>query len=123
LGSLVIPALALRNRVSPTIEDTATLVAVIVLGLLWTRARLGRTFDSDLVARGVWIAVAILIVTTVWGVLSLGREGAAPLRSLVAPVDLSSQSWIALVLTFLYGAALSLPAIGGGEALARTAHE
>src|SRR5262249_3018357 len=32
LASLVIPVLAIRNRVSPTIEDTATLVAVILIG-------------------------------------------------------------------------------------------
>ena len=107
-------------------EDLATLVAVGVIGLLWLRARIGRDIGRDTMARAVWIGVGILVLTMVWGVITLARGGTGALRSRVAPsvgrdhgVAARSMSCSAYVLGF----ALTLTVIGGGEALARAAHE
>jgi len=58
-GALV-PAISGRLRGSVTAEDIATLLAVILIGLLWTRARVGLTWRRDTIATGIWIAVGIL---------------------------------------------------------------
>ena len=54
-------------------EDFATIVAVSLIGLLWLRARIGLDLTPDRIARGVWIAVGILTLMTVWGVVTLLR--------------------------------------------------
>ena len=54
-------------------EDFATIVAVLLVGLLWLRARIGLDLTSDRIARGVWIAVGILTLVTIWGLVSLTR--------------------------------------------------
>lgn len=105
--------------------DLYTLVAAIALALLWIRARLGVEFHSDMVARGIWTGVVILIVLTVWGLWS-AFHGGARVALVDAPVPVvATTGHLALdrVLSWLAAFALALPAIGGGDALARTAHE
>ena len=51
-------------------EELAGPVAVVVLGALWLRARMGLDLPSDMVARGVWVAVAGLATIVVWGALT-----------------------------------------------------
>jgi len=123
-GALV-PAISGRLRGSVTAEEIATLLAVILIGLLWTRARVGLTWRRDTIATGIWIAVGILFVASIWALLSLGHD-AAPGRVLLAPPPLVRWTpWPALdaVLLFFFGLGLALPAIGGGDALSRAAHE
>ncbi len=106
-------------------EDFASIVAVSLVGLLWLRARIGMDLTSDRIARGVWIAVGILTVVTVWGVITLVR-GPMPLGLLASPPSQSPVTgWHVLdaVLVYLFGFALALPTIGGGDAVARAAHE
>ena len=105
-------------------EDFATVLAVGVIGLLWIRARIGRDLRPDTIARGVWIGVAILLLTTVAGVVSAVRSD-APLGLLTsAPVPVTTLRWyLDIAVTCLVGLALALPTIGGGEALAQAAHE
>src|SRR5215471_9897584 len=49
-----------------TTDDMATTIAVILIGLLWIRARLGMELRSDQMARGVWIGVGVLAFMTGW---------------------------------------------------------
>src|SRR5690349_12509351 len=52
-----------------TTDDMATTIAVILIGLLWIRARLGLEVTSDRMAKGIWIAVGVLLSVTVWGIV------------------------------------------------------
>ena len=69
-------------------EDFATMLAVVMVGLLWIRARVGLDLRSDTIARGVWIGVGVLVLTALWSVVSAVRTAPplAPLVSLPAPV-------------------------------------
>jgi magnesium transporter len=105
-------------------EDLATVVAVAVIGLLWLPIRIGRAISRDTLARAVWIGVAILLVTIAWGVASVAR-GIAFSTLAVPPPAPAITPWAPLdmALAILLGFALTLPVLGGGEALARAAHE
>jgi magnesium transporter len=106
-------------------EDLATPLAVGAIGVLWLRIRVGRGLARDQMARGLWIGVAILVLTILWGLIALAASGVAP-SSLIAPVpvvDITSWRPADIVLAFVLGFALTLPMIGGGDALSRAAHE
>jgi magnesium transporter len=106
-------------------EDLATIAAVGLLGLMWLPTRIGRGITRDLVARAVWIGVAILVTAVVWGTITVARRE-IPLSSLVvAPPFPAITGWTALdaLLAIVFGFALTLPVIGSGEVLARAAHE
>jgi magnesium transporter len=105
-------------------EDFATMLAVVIVGLLWIRARVGLDLRSDTIARGVWIGVGVLVVTVVWSLAS-AIQAAAPLGVLVSlPAPAPTLRWyLDAGLTCLLGLCLTLPTIGGGEALAQAAHE
>jgi magnesium transporter len=123
-GALV-PAIRGRLTGSVTPEDIATLLAVMLIGLLWTRARVGLVWARDTMATGIWIGVGILFVASIWALLSLGR-GAAPGSVLLAPPPMIRWTpWPAIdtALLFFFGLGLALPAIGGGDAVSRAAHE
>jgi len=124
-------ALVLAPRLRGTVagavagQELATVIGIAVVGLLWMRARIGLSWPRDVVARGVWIAVAILIALAVWATVSL-RHATVPTAALLQPplpprwtplpvLDGVIFWWSALILT--------LQAIGGGDALSRVAHE
>ena len=105
-------------------EDLATLIAIAVIALLWLPTRIGRDVGRDALARGVWIGVAILLVTIAWGVATAARG--VVFSSLAVPPPVAAITpWAPLdmALAILLGFALTLPVLGGGEALARAAHE
>jgi magnesium transporter len=103
-------------------EDLASLIAIAAIGWLWLRARIGRVTNRDAIAQWAWVGVTVLAVLIIWGLVTLllGRpEGAA----LGLPLLPSGVSWPDTALSLVLGLGLALPAVGGGEALARTAHE
>ena len=105
-------------------EDLATLIAIAVIALLWLPTRIGRDVGRDALARAVWIGVAILLVTIAWGVATAARG--VVFSSLAVPPPVAAITpWAPLdmALAILLGFALTLPVLGGGEALARAAHE
>jgi magnesium transporter len=106
-------------------EDLATLGAVGVLGLLWLPTRIGRGIRRDSMARAIWIGVAVLLVTMVWGAISLARRDVVLSSLATAPRVPAITGWVPLdaVLGVLVGFALMLPVLGGGEVLSRGAHE
>ncbi|HET9369397.1 MAG TPA: CBS domain-containing protein, partial [Vicinamibacterales bacterium] len=107
-------------------EDLSTLLAVITIGVIWIGARLGRAVNRELMARGIWIGVGILIVPIVWGLITwargLGRP-AAVLLSLPPPTSMTPWSSINVAISVLVGLGIALAAVGSGEALMRVAHE
>jgi magnesium transporter len=124
-------ALVLAPRLRGTVagavagQELATVIGVAIVGLLWMRARIGLSWPRDLVARGVWVAVAVLIALAAWAAASL-RHAPVPAAALLQPplplpwtplplLDGVIFWWSALILT--------LQAIGGGDALSRVAHD
>jgi magnesium transporter len=104
-------------------EDLATLVAAIAVGLLWIRTRIGRDIGRDAMARAVWIGVGILVITIAWGFIALVRAGTAVYTA--SPPSFAMTGWrsVDTVLACLLGFGLTLSVVGGGESLARAAHE
>ena len=122
----VVMAIAgLRFEGSVSAEDLATLVAVAMIGWLWLRARIGRDIDSDFWARAVWIGIGILVLTMIVGVVTLARGSAASVTVLSVPPssNVTFRWFLDAALVYVLGFAQALPSVGGGEALARAAHE
>ncbi|HEV8395609.1 MAG TPA: magnesium transporter [Vicinamibacterales bacterium] len=124
-------ALVLAPRLRGTVagavagQELATVIGVAIIGLLWMRSRIGLSWPRDAAARGVWVAVAVLIALAVWAAASL-RHATVPAAALLQPplpprwtplpvLDGVIFWWSALVLT--------LQAIGGGDALSRVAYD
>ena len=105
-------------------EDLATLIAMGALGVLWLQTRLGREIGRNALARASWIGVGIVFVTIVWALVTLARHGAVS-SSLVLPAPVARTGWLAAdtALAWLLGLALTLPVVGGGEALSHAAPE
>jgi magnesium transporter len=124
-----------------TTDDMATTIAVILIGLLWIRARLGMEVRSDQMAKGIWIGIGVLASMTIWGIVTVlrqadqaGQVGQLGLTGspLVVPLPLPpvfptnpplDQTGFNVIWPCLLGLAIALPAIGGGDVLARGAHE
>src|SRR5262245_46853944 len=124
-------ALVLAPRLRGTVagdvagQELSTVIGLAIIGLLWMRTRIGLGWPRDLVARGVWVAVAILIALAGFAVASL-RHAAVPATALLQapamphwtplrPLNAVVFWWSALILT--------LQAIGGGDALSRVAYD
>src|SRR5215203_4048109 len=95
-----------------TSEEVAGVLAVVLLGVLWLRARMGQTLQSRLIARGVWVGVGILTAIVVWGVLTFVRHS-IPLDAFVpaAAPALRIFGWWApdAALTVLVTLAIAVP--------------
>jgi magnesium transporter len=77
-------------------------------------------------ARGVWIGVGILVLAMLWGVATVAGGRAASIAVLASPppsVVLTGWPLLDAALTCILGLALTLPVLGGGDALSRAAHE
>jgi len=104
-----------------TTDDMATTIAVILIGLLWARARLGLEVTSDRMAKGIWIGVGVLATMTVWGIVTVSKS---PLQLAFLPTyPPLRESGPSMIWPILLGLAIALPTIGGGDVLARSAHE
>jgi magnesium transporter len=123
VAAMAIGGWRLSGRIRP--EDLATLIAIGAMGVLWLRARIGREIGRDLLTRAVWTGVAVLIVLIVWGAFTLiGRGG--PFGALVSPPGYSVVTgWrpVDALLWAFVGFGLTIPVIGGGEALAHAAQD
>ena len=109
-----------------TTEEVATTLAVAVLGVLWLRIRLGRTLAPGVIGRSVWLALGGLAVVAGWAVASMTHLGTARvIEALVVPLPRIDTPWDVVrgVVFTLVAVGVVLPAIGGGEALTRLAHE
>jgi len=107
-------------------EDLATVLAAAVMAVLWIHARVGRDLRRETLAQGVWIGVGLLTAAIVWGVVTVAHQGSTPLSALASPPRplVGTRWWLFdLVVTCTLGVALTLPVIGGGDALARAAHQ
>ena len=106
-------------------EDLAMPIAIVAIGLLWLPARIGRDVGRDPMARGVWVGVGVVMLAIIWGAITIAARRVS-LSPLMAPPPIPSfTGWAAVdaALALVLGFALTLPVVGGGEALSRAAHE
>lgn len=122
-GSVFTDSIPSRDTSRSLVDGPAAVHVGAEGGGTGDRAAGCRTRDG--LARGVWIAVAILLVLILWSVINLARGDVtlSPLKA--APYFPSILGWpsIDAVLAILIGFALALPVAGGNEVLVRGAHE
>ena len=116
-ASLVVTREALAFAGGLATEEFTVVLAIVLVGLLWIRARIGFDLDSDAIARGIWVGVVILAVVAVWGTISLVREKPLLEQLITLPVGPGS------IRTYLLALAFTLPIVGGGDVLAHSAYE
>jgi magnesium transporter len=107
---------------SITVEELAALAGAMLIGVLWIRARLGRDLDTTWIARSVWIGVALLAVVAVWGLATVWRATGLPGPLPPWPAS-GGATGAGAAVPYLFGLALALSAVGGGDVLSRAAHE
>src|SRR5215470_1550364 len=108
-----------------TIQELVTVGAIVLIGLLWTRARLGLPLPSTAAAKAVWVSVLLVLTLIVFAIATVVRQRIPILELSLAPLqkELTTPSSVTEVLRLLAGFALALPALGGGGTLARAANE
>ena len=77
-----IAGLRLTGHARP--EDVATVVAALLIGFVWIRARQGLDFASDRIAQGIWIGVAVVGAV-------IGLAAFASVRGNVPPLEWASR--------------------------------
>jgi magnesium transporter len=119
----------LRNAAA---ADLSTLVALVLLGWLWLRARSGHLLAPADRARHVWLAVGILALLLIWaGATAIARSawpaGPSPIPGMPEGAGgdwraaLASAGWIVVATLAALGRAA--PAIGVADSLPRVVHE
>jgi magnesium transporter len=102
-----------------SLQDVATGLGGIALGVVWIRSRFRRGLAPDAIARGVWTALGVLAVIAAWAALTALFSGASPRVLLVRP----GASLLGGVITGLVGLGVALPLLAGGDVLASVAHD
>ncbi len=107
-----------------TTAELAAVVAIASIAILWIRMRLGRLLPAARVAQGVWLGVSVLGVILALASWSLWRTGGDRVAGAVALAwPAGSRPIAAGIELVLLAFGLALPAVGGGDALTRLAHE
>src|SRR6266516_2983307 len=103
-----------------TIQELVTVGAIILIGLFWTRARLGLQLPSTAGAKAVWVSVLLILTLIVLGATTIVRHGVPVLELSLAPFQRRAvnASFLKRALELFAGFALVLPALGGGGGLA-----
>ncbi len=107
-----------------TTTELAAIVGIAAIAILWLRMRLGHLLQPRRVGQAVWVAggfLAVLIGVAIWSLWAVGSErviGALALSWPAGPHPVADTIVVALL-----ALGLALPAVGGGDALTRLAHE
>jgi magnesium transporter len=107
-----------------TVQELVVLGAIILIGLLWSRYRIGILIPSPTVAKSAWFGIGGLITLIVLAAITSFRQESSVIATLRGTLEINeSLSAAGQVLNVLTGLALVLPVVGSGDALARAAHE
>src|SRR5262245_14810919 len=108
-----------------TVQELVLVGAVILIGLLWGRARLGLQLPTTAVARSIWVAVLLILTVILFGTIAVAKRDVHFLEQSLAFLRSAdgNLTFVQIAFRALTGFALVLPALGGGDALARAAHE
>jgi len=105
-----------------TVQELVTVGAIILIGLLWTRTRLGLQLPSRVIAKAVWVSVLFILALIVSGIVTLLQQRVPVFKLSLEPFQYPRP--LLQYATYLFvGFALVLPALGGGGTLARAANE
>jgi magnesium transporter len=118
------PTLNRSFRGSMAAEDLASAIAIVVVGVLWARARVGAGIRGHRLAIGVGIGASVLLFLAVRGLFALPRVG-WPASQVATFVAEPQTRWplVGLVLAALFGFQVAMPIVGGGDAFARAAQQ
>jgi magnesium transporter len=111
-------AAAVLGRYVGNVEDLSTQIGMALIGLLWLRARSALELKPDTISKGVWLGIAVVVAAAIWGGITLARVTPSPV-----PLPLEPAPSAAVLMSYLLGLAVALPALGTGSALARVAHQ
>ena len=106
-----------------TVQELVMVGAIILIGLLWARARLGFLLPTTAVTKAIWLAVFMILAVIGFGLISVVNAPVSLIRQSLGSLDQANATFFHSVLRILVSFALVLPALGGGDALARSAHE
>jgi magnesium transporter len=104
-----------------SVQELVTVGAIILIGILWTRAGLGVTLSSNAMARCVWAGVLVILTLSVIGMVLTVSHDIPLLTPTFEPVSQGSLPRQAL--QWLMAIAIVLPVLGGGGSLGRAAGE
>jgi len=104
-----------------SVQELVTAGAVLMIGILWTRTRVGSPLPFAAIAKGVWAGILVMLALSVIGIVAVLRHG----MPIVAPtlVPVSDGNILHQTFRFLVAFALVLPVLGGGGSLNRAARE
>jgi hypothetical protein len=105
------------------LREPATAIAVLLVGILWLRARIGRHMAHDTIARAVWTGVALLLAVTAWAGVDALKLGAVLPLAQPAWGTATAGAGPSRILAGALGLALALPVVVGGGRLAQAALE
>jgi magnesium transporter len=109
-------------------SDLAAAAAASIIGILWIRSRVGRRVGASMFERWVWVPLAALLVTAIWGQVVAVAAGhvlpPVPSWSVGPPLGIEGiPAPLLVILAFFVGFGVALPAMAGGDSLARRAAE
>ena len=103
------------------VGDVTSLAAVLLIGVIWLRTRLGQPWSVNALGRWAWLPVVVLVAVSLWGLSSYAAQfpGLPP----VAPPAPDVSGLLDAILIGLAGVGIALPAVGGSTAVTRRASE
>jgi magnesium transporter len=103
-------------------QELTAATVVVVVGVLWLRARIGTHLEPDTIARWVWVGVGTLVLTTAWAVVT-GVDRGVLLSASLPVLPGRGTGPVPVTLATAFALALALPTVGGGDRLAQAAHQ
>ncbi len=104
-----------------SVQELVTVGSVLMIGILWTRIRLGLPLPSVAMVKGIWAGVVVILALSVVGSVALLRHGMPILAPTLVPS--TQETLVQQVFHWLIAAAMVLPVLGGGGSLGRSARE
>src|SRR6185503_476656 len=93
-----------------SVQELVTVGAILLIGLLWTRARLGVPLPSNAMAKCVWAGVLVILTLAITGTIATVTHHVPILTPTFEPV--SSGPLPRQALQWLIAIALVLPVVG-----------
>jgi magnesium transporter len=104
-----------------SVQELVTLGSVLMIGIIWTRIRLGISLPSASMVKAIWASVVVIFTLAVVGTIAVLRHH----TPIIAPTLMPSteETLVKQVMHWLIAAAMVLPVLGGGGSLGRSARE
>jgi len=104
-----------------SVQELVTVGAILLIGVLWTRARLGVPLPSKTMAKCVWAGVLVILTLSITGTIATVIHQLPILTPTFEPV--SRDPLPRQLMQWLIAVAVVLPILGGGGSLGRAAGE